>query len=42
MVLREIGRPLVKEDVPKPQPARGQLLVGVKACAVCRTDPHVE
>jgi len=28
-------------DVPKPKPSRGQVLVRVHACAVCRTDLHV-
>jgi propanol-preferring alcohol dehydrogenase len=28
-------------DVPKPKPGRGQLLVRVSTCAVCRTDLHV-
>jgi propanol-preferring alcohol dehydrogenase len=28
-------------DVPKPKPGRGQLLVRVRTCAVCRTDLHV-
>ena len=41
MVLTEPKRPLELRDVPKPQPGRGQLLVRVSACAVCRTDLHV-
>jgi alcohol dehydrogenase, propanol-preferring len=28
-------------DVPKPKPGRGQLLVRVSTCAICRTDLHV-
>ncbi len=28
-------------DVPTPEPAAGQLLVRVNACAVCRTDLHI-
>ena len=28
-------------DVSKPEPGRGQLLVTVNACAVCRTDLHI-
>ena len=35
------SNPLVLVDVPKPEPAAGQVLVRVSACAVCRTDLHV-
>ena len=41
MVLDKPQKPLQLCDVPKPKPGRGQLLVSVKACAVCRTDLHV-
>jgi alcohol dehydrogenase, propanol-preferring len=41
MVLDKPARPLQLRDVPKPKPGRGQLLVRVNACAVCRTDLHV-
>ena len=41
MVLDEPGRPLELRDVPEPEPAAGQLLIRVHACAVCRTDLHV-
>jgi len=34
-------RPLELRDMPKPKPGRGQLLVRVNTCAVCRTDLHV-
>jgi propanol-preferring alcohol dehydrogenase len=33
--------PLAPRDLPIPQPAAGELLVRVKACALCRTDLHV-
>src|SRR5207302_11014170 len=33
--------PLVFLDVPQPQPAKGEVLVRVRACGVCRTDLHV-
>ena len=33
--------PLVASDLPIPQPAQGEILIRVKACAVCRTDLHV-
>jgi propanol-preferring alcohol dehydrogenase len=35
------SNPLVFTDVPMPQPGRGEVLVRVHACAVCRTDLHV-
>jgi propanol-preferring alcohol dehydrogenase len=41
MVLEKPKTPLALLDVPKPEPARGQLLVHVIACAVCRTDLHI-
>src|SRR5438477_13069818 len=37
---RGAGR-LDELELPMPVPARGQLLVRVKACGVCRTDLHV-
>ena len=41
MVLDRPKQPLQLRAVPKPKPDRGQLLVRVNACAVCRTDLHV-
>jgi len=41
MVLNELKRPLELRDVAKPKPGKGQLLVRVSTCAVCRTDLHV-
>ena len=41
MVLEEPGQPLQLREVKKPRPTRGQLLVRIVACAVCRTDLHV-
>jgi alcohol dehydrogenase, propanol-preferring len=41
MVLEKPKTPLVLRDVPKPKPGRGQLLVRVSVCAVCRTDLHI-
>src|SRR5215471_4672997 len=38
MVLDKPKQPLQLRDVPKPKPGRGQLLVRVSTCAVCRTD----
>lgn len=41
MILEKPGEPLALRDVPKPKPGRGQLLVRVATCAVCRTDLHI-
>lgn len=41
MRLHAVGKPLIVDEVPIPQPDRGRLLVKVSACAVCRTDLHV-
>ena len=41
MVLDQPHQPLQLRDVEKPRPSRGQLLVRIAACAVCRTDLHV-
>jgi propanol-preferring alcohol dehydrogenase len=41
MVLDAPGRPLRAADLPVPEPRRGELLLRVHACGVCRTDLHV-
>jgi propanol-preferring alcohol dehydrogenase len=41
MILEAPGRPLRAVEMPAPEPARGQVLLRVHACAVCRTDLHV-
>lgn len=41
MVLKAPGRPLELENRESPKPRPGQILLKVKACAVCRTDLHV-
>ncbi len=41
MVLEQNRQPLRERDVPRPKPGPGQVLVQVRACAVCRTDLHV-
>jgi len=33
--------PLAARDIPPPRPAAGEVLIAVKACAVCRTDLHI-
>src|SRR5262245_9908871 len=41
MVLRENSRILSSADLPDPEPAEGEILVRIAACAVCRTDLHI-
>jgi alcohol dehydrogenase, propanol-preferring len=41
MVLDNPRKSLQLRNVPRPKPGRGQLLVRVVTCAVCRTDLHV-
>ena len=41
MVLDRPGAKLRPAELPMPEPGPGQILVRVKACAVCRTDLHV-
>ncbi len=40
-VLRAAHTPLVLEERPPPAPGPGEVLLEVRACAVCRTDLHV-
>jgi alcohol dehydrogenase, propanol-preferring len=35
------GRPLAAADLPPPRPGPGEVLIAVRACAVCRTDLHI-
>jgi propanol-preferring alcohol dehydrogenase len=41
MVLDRPGTPLTERELPDPVPAKGQVLIEVSACAVCRTDLHI-
>lgn len=41
MVLVEPKKPLQLMDLPIPEPLKGQVLIKVEACGVCRTDLHV-
>ena len=41
MVLQQQRRPLQALELPKPQAGRGELLLRVTACGICRTDLHV-
>jgi alcohol dehydrogenase, propanol-preferring len=41
MVLERAGEPLRLSELPDPNPGRGQVLISVAACGVCRTDLHI-
>src|SRR5258708_33956111 len=41
MVLSSSGVGLELQEVPRPSPKPGQLLLRIHACAVCRTDLHI-
>src|SRR5262245_28418737 len=41
IVLSEVGGQLTLEQIPRPQPKAGEVLVKVTACGVCHTDLHV-
>jgi alcohol dehydrogenase, propanol-preferring len=41
MVLRSQNEPLEPAELPDPEARRGELLVRVQACGVCRTDLHI-
>lgn len=41
MLLNKQGESLELREVPRPTPAKGQLLIKVHVCGVCRTDLHV-
>ncbi len=41
MVLKRIGQPLERLEVPDREPGPGEIRVKVTACGVCRTDLHV-
>jgi propanol-preferring alcohol dehydrogenase len=41
MVLEAAGQPLVETELPDPVPGKGQILIEVAACGVCRTDLHI-
>ncbi|MGN6179096.1 MAG: zinc-dependent alcohol dehydrogenase family protein [Mucilaginibacter sp.] len=41
MVLEEQLKPLLYKELPVPQPGKGQVLIKIKACGICRTDLHV-
>lgn len=41
MRLERFNQPLVRRELPTPQPGRGEVLVKVEACGVCRTDVKI-
>jgi alcohol dehydrogenase, propanol-preferring len=41
MVLERQREPLQLQDLPEPEPGRGQVLLEVAACGICRTDLHI-
>jgi len=41
VVLDEPGQPLRLAELPVPEPGKGEVLIRVRACGVCRTDLHV-
>jgi alcohol dehydrogenase, propanol-preferring len=41
MILPAQGSPLRLSEIEKPKPGKGQVLVKVRACGICRTDLHV-
>ena len=41
MLFEKAGQPLRSAELPVPQAGAGQVLIRVRACAVCRTDLHI-
>ena len=41
MLFEKAGQPLRKTELPIPKPGSDQVLIRVRACAVCRTDLHI-
>ena len=41
MLFEKAGQPLRSAELPAPQAGAGQVLIRVRACAVCRTDLHI-
>src|SRR5208282_1185584 len=39
-VVESLGKPLVLQEVPVPEPGRGEILVRIEATGVCHTDLH--
>jgi propanol-preferring alcohol dehydrogenase len=41
MVLERANAPLLLRELPRPEPAAGEVAIDVAACGVCRTDLHI-
>lgn len=41
-VLKEIGKPFVVEEMPRPEPGPDEVLIQTKTCGICRTDIHIQ
>lgn len=41
MLFKQPGAPLELVEVPTPKPQKGEVLIAVEACGVCRTDLHI-
>jgi propanol-preferring alcohol dehydrogenase len=41
ILFEKAGQPLRSAELPCPRPGAGQVLIRVRACAVCRTDLHI-
>lgn len=41
MILDRPGEPLRATEIPRPVPGRGQVLLRIHACGICRTDLHI-
>ena len=41
MLFEKAGQPLRSKELPRPKAGAGQVLIRVRACAVCRTDLHI-
>ena len=41
MILEAAGRPLVEREIESPVAKRGQIVLEVEACGICRTDLHI-
>jgi alcohol dehydrogenase, propanol-preferring len=39
-VVHDFTQPLSIDDVPRPEPRDGQVLVRIEACGLCHTDIH--
>ncbi len=40
-ILKEIGKPIVLEEIATPEPQGGEVLIRVEACGLCHSDVHL-